>query len=80
MNARVKTVTVAPARDAVDGENGWIVVKVVKRRIWLGENRKGYSRWIVWDRANKDLQSQPEAAAAPNEVTEGIKPERNQTY
>ena len=80
MNARVKSVTAAP--EAVADKDGLIVVEVLKKRPIFGDDGKitGWIRRAIVARANKDLENQPEAAAAPNEVTEGIKSERYQTY
>ena len=81
MNARVKRVATAPAQEAAEGENDWIVVGVVKRPIWgLDGKREGWSRWIVWDRANKDLPRQAEAAWECKEINKRIKSQRYQTY
>ena len=55
MNARVKTVTAASAHEAVDRDSDWIVVGVVKRRVWLDENRKGWIRRTIVGRADKDV-------------------------
>jgi hypothetical protein len=79
MNARVKTVTAAPAQEAVDGDNDLVVVGVVKRPIWEDGKCTGWVRHIIVDRANKDLQHQPEAASEPNEINEGIVSERHKT-
>ena len=67
-------------RFAGPGENDWIVVGVIKRRIWLDENRKGWVRRVIVERANKDLPRQPEPASARAEITEGIISERDTTY
>ena len=78
MNARVKRVTAA--QDAV-GEDGLVVVEKLKKRPMFDGDGK-FTRWIRWvivDRPNKDLQSQPEAASERNEINEGIKPERTTT-
>jgi len=80
MNARVKTVTAAPAHEGVKGVNGdWVVVGVVKTRIWLDENRKGFIRHLIMDRANKELPHPSEAASARNEINEGISSAPDQT-
>src|SRR3954470_4048170 len=71
MNARVKTVTAAPAQQAVDVPDDWIVVGVVKRPIWRDGKVEGFIRRIIMDRANKDLPRQPEAASQQNEINEG---------
>jgi hypothetical protein len=80
MNARVKTVTAAPAHEAVDRDNDLVVVAVLKERIWLDENRKGWLRRVIAERANKDLPPQPEAASERNEITEGIESGRHESY
>ena len=80
MNARVKTATAAPAQEAVDGENDWIEVGVVRRPILVDGKRKGWIRWIVMDRANKDLPRQLEAASEIKEINERIKSGRTTTY
>jgi hypothetical protein len=79
MNARVKAVTAAPAQEAVNGDSDWIVVGVVKRPIWDDGKCTGWVRHIIVDRANKDLQHQPEAASERNDINEGIISERDQT-
>ena len=80
MNARVKTVTADQAQNAADGENDWIVVGVINRPILVDGKRKGWIRRTIWDRANKDLPPQPEAAAERNEINEAIKSGRTTTY
>ena len=80
MNARVKTVTAAQAQEAADPENDWIEVGVVRRPILVDGKRKGWIRWIIMDRANKDLPPQPEAASERNEINEGIVSEQDKTY
>jgi hypothetical protein len=79
MNARVKRVTAA--QDAVDGEDGLIVVRKLKKRPMFDGDGKftGWIRWVVVDRANKDLQSQPEAAAASDAIDKGIMSGHDQT-
>jgi len=77
MNARVKTKRTAPAQEAANLADGWVVVGVIKRRAWLGENRKGWIRRIIVDRANKDLPPQPEAASERNAINEGIEQSRD---
>jgi hypothetical protein len=79
MNARVKTVTAAPAQQAVDVPDDWIVVGVVKRPIWRDGKVEGFIRRIIMDRANKDLPRQPEAASQQNEINEGTVSERHKT-
>ena len=80
MNARVKTVTAAPAQEAVHGENDWIKVGVVRRPILVDGKRKGWIRWIVMDRANNDLPRQLEAASEIKEINERIKSGRYTEY
>jgi len=79
MNARVKRVTAA--QDAVAGEDGLVVVEVLKKHPMLDDDGKikGWIRWVVVDRANKDLPHQPEAASERSESNEEIKPERTTT-
>ena len=79
MNARVKTVTAAPAQEAADRDNDWIKVGVIRRPILVDGKRKGWVRWIIMDRANKDLPRRLEAAAECNEINEAIKSGRDQT-
>jgi len=78
MNARVKTVTAA--QDPVD-KDGLIVVEVLKKRPMFDANGKftGWIRWVIMDRANKDLPRQPEAASQQNEINEGTVSERHKT-
>ena len=80
MNARVKRVKAARAQNAVGREDGLVVVGVLKRRIWIDENRKGWIRRIIVDRADKDLPRHREAAAARDEINEGIISGGDQTY
>jgi hypothetical protein len=79
MNARVKRETAA--QDAVD-EGGLIVVRKLKKRpIFDGDGKfTGWIRRVVVGRANKDLPHQPEAAAAPGAIDEGIMSAHDQTY
>jgi hypothetical protein len=79
MNARVKTVTAA--QDAVD-KDGLIVVEVLKKQPMFDANGKftGWIRWVIMDRANKDLPHPPEAASEQNEINEGISSGPDQTY
>ena len=82
MNARVKPVTAEQAHEAVDVNDGLIVVEVLKKRPIFDDDGKftgGYSLGLV-DRANKHLPDQPEAAAAPGAIDEGIMSGRDQTY
>ena len=63
MNARVKRVTAA--RHAVDGEDGLIVVRKLKKRPMFDDDGK-FTRWIrrvIVKPANQDLPHQPEAAS-----------------
>jgi len=78
MNARVKTVTAAPAQQAVDVLDDWIVVGVVKRPIWRDGKVTGWIRNIVVDR-KKDLQHQLEATAECNRINKAIAAERHKT-
>ena len=78
MNARVKTVTAAPAQEAADRDNDWIEVGVVRRPILVDGKRKGWVRWIIVGRANKDLPRQLEAASECNDINEGIVSGRDQ--
>jgi len=79
MNARVKRVTAA--QDAVD-EDGLIVVQKLKKRPMVDGDGKftGWIRRVIVERANKNWQDQPEAAAAADAIDEGIVPGRHQTY
>ena len=79
MNARVKRVTAA--QNAVNGEDGLIVVEVLKKRPIFDDDGKikGWIRWVIVDRANKDLPRQPEAAAERNEINEEIVSEQDKT-
>jgi hypothetical protein len=76
MNARVKMVTAA--QDAVDREDGLVVVGVVKNRTHYDHVSKRLIRWVIVERANKDLPHQPEAASERNEINEGIVSGRDQ--
>ena len=80
MNARVKTVTAAPADDVADRDNDLIVVGVVKRPIWEDGKVTGWIRRTIVDRANKDLPHPFEAASEQNEINKGTVSERDQTY
>jgi hypothetical protein len=51
----------------------------VKRPIWRDGKCTGWTRWIIVDRANKDLERQPEAASERNEINEGIVSEQDKT-
>jgi len=79
MNARVKRVTAA--QDAVDGEDGLIVVRKLKKRPMFDDDGKftGWIRRVIVDRANKDLPHHLEATSERNEITEAIKSERSTT-
>ena len=79
MNARVKRATAA--QEAVADEDGLIVVEVLKKRPIFDDDGKitGWIRRVIVERANKDLEREPEAAAARDEVNEGIKSERTTT-
>jgi hypothetical protein len=79
MSARVKRATAA--QDAVDCNDGWIVVEVLKKRPYFDVDgkRKGWIRRTIVGRANKDLPHQPEAASERSQSNEVIKPERDQT-
>ena len=79
MNARVKRVTAA--QDAVDLEDGRVVVEVLKKQPIFDDDGKltGWIRKIIVERANKDLPPQLEAAAERNEINEGIVSERDKT-
>ncbi len=79
MNARVKTVTAAPADDVADRDNDLIVVGVVKRPIWRDGKCTGFIRHLIMDRANKELPHPSEAASARNEINEGISSAPDQT-
>jgi hypothetical protein len=80
MNARVKRVTAA--QEAVDCNDGWVVVRKLKKRpIFDGDGKfTGWIRRVVVDRANKDLPPQPEAASERTESNEGIVSGQYQTY
>jgi len=81
MNARVKRVTAAQAHEAADGDDDWVVVQKLKKQPIFDDDGK-FTRWIrrvIVDRASKDLQPQPEAAAERNEIDEAITPERTTT-
>jgi len=80
MNARVKRVTAAQAHEAVDGDDDWVVVGVVKRPIWRDGKVEGWIRRIVVDRKNKDLQRQLEATAECNRINKAIASDRHKTY
>src|SRR5207244_2697904 len=80
MNARMKRVTTAQAHEAVDGDSDLIVVGVVKTPIWRDGKVEGWIRYIIVNRKNKDLPRQPEAAAAPGAIDEGIMSGHDQTY
>ena len=79
MNAHVKTVTAA--QQAVEDEDGLIVVEVLKKRPIFDDDGKikGWIRRVIVERANKDLQHQPEAASEHNEINEGIISARDKT-
>ena len=72
MNARVKRVTAA--QQAVR-EDGLIVVGVLKKRPIFedGKFTGRFIRRVIVERANRDLPHQPEAAAAPDAIDQGIK-------
>jgi hypothetical protein len=76
MNARVKRVTAAQEAEA--DEHGLIVVEKLKKRpIFDGDGK--FVMWIrrvIVERANKDLEHEPEAASARNKINEGINSER----
>jgi hypothetical protein len=77
MNARVKRKTVTAAQEAADCNDGWAVVKKLKKRPIFDANGK-FEMWIrrvIVDRVDKDLQDQPEAASERNEINEGLRPE-----
>jgi len=77
MNARVKRV--AAAQDAVDRDDGPVVVGVVKRPIWENGKVTGFIRRIIVAPRHEHLPHQPDAAAARNEINEGIASERSKT-
>jgi hypothetical protein len=81
MNARVKRVTAVQVHEAVDLNDGWVVVQKLKKRPMFDDDGKftGWIRRVIVDRANKDLPPQPEAAAERNEIDEAITPERTTT-
>jgi hypothetical protein len=57
------------------------VRKLKKRPMFDGDGKfTGWIRRVVVDRANKDLPHQPEAAAAPGAIDEGIMSGHDQTY
>ena len=82
MNARVKRVTAAQVHEAVDLNDGWVVVQKLKKQPMFDDDGKftGWIRWVVVDRANKDLPHPFEAASEQNEINKGTVSERDQTY
>ena len=81
MNARVKRVTAGQPHEAVDGDDGWIVVQKLKKQPIFDDDGK-FTRWIrrvVVGRANKDLPLHIEAASERTEFHEGITSERATT-
>ena len=73
MNARVKRVTAPPAHEAVDGDDGWVAVGVVKRPIWRDGKVEGWIRHIIMDRKTDDLQRQLEATSECNKINKAIR-------
>ena len=86
MTARVNRVDAqARAQEVVDGVNDLIETEVRKVLAVCDGNRKQALRVTVvhsrmLERENAELRRQLEAASARNEITEGIKSGRYQTY